>query len=334
MLTFPENYFEDETRCDFHITGMMKRFWAAQMEVLSCVDSICSKYDIPYILIYGSLMGAVRHKGYIPWDDDIDIAMLRPDYNRFVEIISDELPPYLTTKSLLPGAIPPKELIFGISSGTRLNTGDEHLKLFHGCPYAITIDLFVFDKVSEDPEESAYQDRLLRLLDRFLEIQWSYDKGTMNSEMSSEYASTKRCIESELDFTFTDSEPMTIQILKIMDLACGLCNDCDSKHVEHREQSLHYGYYGYREDFFTDRIRVPFEGVLSLPISRDYDTLLRLMYGDYTVFRKFAAAHDYPSYKLQREVLYREYRKRNWDIPNEFLEYDENGHLVVDPYSV
>ena len=64
-------------------------------KILQVADKICRENDIPYFLTNGTLLGAVRHKGFIPWDDDMDIAMFRPDYERFVKIIGDLLPaPY------------------------------------------------------------------------------------------------------------------------------------------------------------------------------------------------------------------------------------------------
>ena len=164
-LQFPEDYFKNEVRCGFHITAMMKRLWASQMEVLAWVDEICNKYGIRYIFCYGSLIGAVRHKGFIPWDDDIDIAMLRSDYDRFTEIVARELPPEFHTMSLLPGAYPPKEMGFNINNGNKLDTSPAFLERFHGCPYATGIDVFVFDRVPEDPDEFAYQDHLIQSLE-------------------------------------------------------------------------------------------------------------------------------------------------------------------------
>jgi lipopolysaccharide cholinephosphotransferase len=303
-----------------------------ELEMLLEIDRICKKNNISYELDGGTLLGAVRHKGYIPWDDDIDVGMLRSDYETFLAAVQSELPAYLKTTSLLPGALPPKEMTFNVGNGGRLDTSPGFLEIFHGCPYSTGIDVFVFDRIPEDPDERAYQDRLIRLLDRMLMLQWEVDDGRISGERFSEYNAIKSTVEAELAYEFTGTEPLKTQVLRLLDLACGLCEDCGSSRVENREQVLYYGEKGLKEEHFTDRIWVPFEGVMNVPIPRDYDFILRSIFGDYQVPRKFAAGHDYPIYHNQRDELYKAYKDRGWKIPEVFLEYDENGNLVGNPF--
>lgn len=66
------------------------------LQILDSIDTICSANNLRFYLVDGTLLGAVRHKGFIPWDDDMDIAMPRPDFERFLEIAPQTLPPYLS----------------------------------------------------------------------------------------------------------------------------------------------------------------------------------------------------------------------------------------------
>lgn len=67
----------------------------ACLDILKAFRAVCEKYRLRYFLAYGTLLGAKRHKGYIPWDDDIDVWMPRPDMERFLEIAPEEMKPYV-----------------------------------------------------------------------------------------------------------------------------------------------------------------------------------------------------------------------------------------------
>lgn len=82
---------QGQTVEEYEITDKMKRTWQVELTILDEIDRICKENLLTYYLVHGSLLGAVRHKGFIPWDDDLDIAMLRPDYDKFLEIAKKEL---------------------------------------------------------------------------------------------------------------------------------------------------------------------------------------------------------------------------------------------------
>jgi lipopolysaccharide cholinephosphotransferase len=77
---------------EFEITH--SKFRELYVELLIFIDKVCNKYDIDYWLGFGTLLGAVRHGGFIPWDDDIDLVILRKDYNKLIEILPKELVKY------------------------------------------------------------------------------------------------------------------------------------------------------------------------------------------------------------------------------------------------
>ena len=79
---------------DIKVTGTLRNIQLMYLELLKFIDNVCNKYDLEYWLAYGTLIGAVRHEGFIPWDDDCDIIMMREDYNKLIDVLPKEISKY------------------------------------------------------------------------------------------------------------------------------------------------------------------------------------------------------------------------------------------------
>lgn len=90
----PQSFFNQEIRCDFLVTTERKKIWAIEIDLLLEFDRVCKKYGLKYFLFWGSLLGAVRHNGFVPWDDDTDIVMPRKDYEFLLGVKDEFQHPY------------------------------------------------------------------------------------------------------------------------------------------------------------------------------------------------------------------------------------------------
>ncbi len=138
--------------------------------VLVEIDRICKKHAIQYFLVYGTALGAVRHQGFIPWDDDLDVAMLRPDYERFIRACQTELPlgmflQHWTTEAhfYLPYAK------ICVENTTFMSPHHAHLNIHH----SLFVDIFPLDGVPASSLLSRMQLVLLRCLRIMLEIRFA-----------------------------------------------------------------------------------------------------------------------------------------------------------------
>ncbi len=92
MVKFNDSFYEPEIRCDFRVGSKRKKVWAREIEIIDIFDGICKKHGLRYWATHGTLLGAIRHQGFIPWDDDVDLVMPREDYEAARRIMAEELP--------------------------------------------------------------------------------------------------------------------------------------------------------------------------------------------------------------------------------------------------
>ena len=158
-MEIEREFFYDEVQDGFYIPGIMKRAWGAGLTILSEIDRICNQYDIPYYAAAGTLLGAVRNGQCIPWDDDIDIMMLRKDYNKFKEIIEDEL-----AKELSFNTLETQEHHYSFFTTISTQGVDVHsglLRKYQEYPFMAAVDIFVIDELSEKSDEEQRRKRVL-----------------------------------------------------------------------------------------------------------------------------------------------------------------------------
>ena len=284
MIKIDDSYLEDEIRDGFYIPSMTKRTWAMELTVLDLIDSICSKHNITYFADWGTYLGAIRHKGFVPWDDDLDICMHRNELNKFLAVAKEELPEGYSVMSFHNNDYSWK-FIYNIVPNDHMCFTPEYLKSHYSFPYIVAIDIFIIDNISDDDSiEQSRNEQVKRLLNEA-------DKISLSEQSEPDKLNKMRALYDEAE--------------KLLQLE----NEHDTKRVV---QKVPWGVYHnrtYDKSDFINAVRVPFE-MTSVPVPLCFNKILSSKYGNFMNIVFGGGGHNYPYYIGQKKAL-----KEDFDYP-------------------
>lgn len=331
MLEFPIEFYDDEVRDGFYVSSMMKHNWAAQMEIVNVVDEICRRNNIKYYLFAGTLIGAVRHKGFIPWDDDMDICMLRKDYKRFLKALDREKPESYLVRNYYKEK-DYREVFTRLLDDDGILIAPEFWSKRHGFVCNAGIDIFPLDYIPKDKEvRETISHRIMHLH----YIIKKYDDEGFTEDLEKKLVA----IEKELKVSINRDDSIPQQMYFIMDDLLESVKKSESKnvHIFLRWAQGQCGE-GIPIDALDNTVDIKFETALFMAPYR-YDKVLKAMFGKYMDSLRVCEIHNYPwyqrlfedvrrvqgfiAYPFLRELLPEKNRREKWEnkLKEELNEY-------------
>ncbi len=330
---FVDNIDRDEMRNGFLVTSHRKKLWNVQVGLINEFARICKKYNLRWFAFYGTLLGAARHKGFIPWDDDSDVVMFRDDYEKFKRIAQTEVrPPYfvddwanyrredlknplLDSESNLPLIKREQDRPAGWpfcypsikfrDSRTAMIAYPERPDTMN---QGIFIDIFPLDIVPPFTQKTqalnfnvakelfiaiAYPDKVREALDK--DVKFAINVNELKKFLELSHKQKVTALENFLGKTF--SEPEHVNQL--------------------RDWALMGINYSYDTADFKDVVYLPFENI-EIPAPAGWENILTARYGDW---RKLVYTHTH-AFDYTVDFSYEEYFKR---VARKKLISDENS---------
>lgn len=237
----------------------LKELHAIQLDLLHTLDAICKKHNIRYSLFAGSALGAVRHQGFIPWDDDLDVVMPRPEYERFLRVAGQEID---KDKYFLQCEFSPHWPMF-FSKLRAQNT--TYLERYHPRDWqtnmGIYIDIFPCDNLADRP----FVRRLQFAASKVVIAKSLYRRGYSTDSLRKKAFMAFCCLLPQRPF-------LALAQLK-----------------GHGNTKMVHTFFGgarsYAKNIFprswlANTVDMPFEDG-AFPVTQQYDALLRTLYGNY-----------------------------------------------------
>lgn len=258
-------------------TSELQEIWDVELGLLREFKRICDEHGLTYYLWAGSMLGAVRHEGIIPWDDDIDVAMPREDFEKFFLIAPAELPEYAFLQSDHE-----RKLFMGGKMRLRdsRTTGFEYYEAKYGSNLGIWIDILALDYVYADIDK---RHRQITEISRCVEVckTEGKERGTVSEGALKQFSdAATMCPKEEAGYVRPFTAAFSEHSCALFDLS-----------------------------FFRHQMLVKYQDLL-MPIPSKYDTILRMQYDDYTRLLPFDQRKPSHQGVFNPQTPYTVYQKR------------------------
>ncbi len=261
-----EDFLREETICEYTVSSKLKKLWAIELDLLREFKRVCDKYGLTYYAYAGTLLGAVRHHGFIPWDDDLDVCMPRKDYDILTRVYYDEFKePYF-----LQTPYTDKEYAFSFAKLRNVNSCFAS-KTFIESPMNQGAFLDVFPL--EDADE-----HFLKRREKILDV---LSKCSAFMSRNNKYLQNKHS-ELAQKMTFSDNDNISFYeqiqtIAQSSDKASSKFRSIEVSTLYSAERRV------WPKEYFDEAIELPFCDT-TIKVPKEYDKVLSLMYKDYMQF--------------------------------------------------
>ncbi len=287
------------------------------LELMKLFDSFCKKHDIKYYACGGTLLGSVRHKGFIPWDDDVDIAVPRADYNRMKAIMEKEpLPePFFFQTPKTDKGYPKGFARIRNSNTTEIPYDDVAMK----CNRGVFIDIFPLDNIPDDEKKFQKQIKQMQRARLFMNCYARY-----NSGFGAEYTTTVKKIAYYMMVPLFKMRLLTMSKLYAnFEKAASRYSNVKTK----RQSIIACIYYNprfiYSVKDHSDKVDGVFEDMI-IPLPVGYESILRNAYGDYMTPVKAPSQHG--DLVFSATVPYEKYIEEHFDeLKAHWIKQTETG---------
>lgn len=272
---------EEETRCGYTISAKMKRVWAIQLDLLDELLRVCNKYSLKIWVDGGTLLGTVRHQGYIPWDDDIDLIMLRKDYDRLIKVAGKEFrSPYFFQCAYTENVPYPRGHAQLRKDGTTAILPGDINRSYH---QGIFIDIFVLDTLPSNEKIKNYKLKRIALYRNLLSAYYQQGiwrpsiKATLHRLLNLLYCKTHHFVSTYRKF----EQSLNMKSKENSEWLCNLGLLNDRIQIESKKM---------RAEWYDNTLYLPFENLI-VPVPKEYDKVLTQLYGDYMTPKQAPSYH-------------------------------------------